>query len=184
VRLFPHRTGRHQRCSGSQAGSALSQAAPRARRAAARYRVRLGRPRSLCRRALRSGALGITLSERQAELANARIRAEGLEENCRVEVRDYREFPRGTEFDKVVSVGMFEHVGRSRLPTYFHEAARLTKPGGLFLNHGIVRSLGTGPMLQYLTRRALWREGAFVSRYVFPDGELVPLDFALHCAEK
>jgi cyclopropane-fatty-acyl-phospholipid synthase len=129
-------------------------------------------------------ALGITLSERQAELANARIRAEGLQDTCRVEVRDYREFPRGTEFDKVVSVGMFEHVGRSRLPTYFHEAARLTKPGGLFLNHGIVRSLGSGPMLQYLTRRALWREGAFVSRYVFPDGELVPLDFALHCAEK
>jgi len=129
-------------------------------------------------------ALGITLSERQAKLANARIRAEGLEESCRVEVRDYREFPKGTVFDKVVSVGMFEHVGRSRLPTYFHEAARLTRPGGLFLNHGIVRSLGSGPMLQYLTRRALWREGAFVSRYVFPDGELVPLDFALHCAEK
>jgi cyclopropane-fatty-acyl-phospholipid synthase len=50
---------------------------------------------------------------------------------------------------------MFEHVGRSRLPTYFHEAARLTKPGGLKINHGIVSTLGSGAMLKYLTRRAL-----------------------------
>jgi cyclopropane-fatty-acyl-phospholipid synthase len=128
-------------------------------------------------------ALGITLSERQAALANERIRAEGLEGRCRVEVRDYRDFPEGITFDKVVSVGMFEHVGRARLPTYFREAARLTKSGGLFLNHGIVREYPRGSLARRWLRRALWREGAFIERYVFPDGELVPLDVAVHEAE-
>src|SRR5690606_14782704 len=64
-------------------------------------------------------ALGVTLSERQAALARERIRADGLERRCRVEVRDYRDFAPGVTFDKVVSVGMFEHVGRAELPNYF-----------------------------------------------------------------
>ena len=128
-------------------------------------------------------ALGITLSERQAELANERIRADGLERCCRVEVRDYRDFPSGTNFDKVVSVGMFEHVGRSLLPLYFRRAASLTKPGGLFLNHGIVRAREGDEGLRRWLRRAVWREGKFIDRYVFPDGELVPLDEAVRDAE-
>jgi cyclopropane-fatty-acyl-phospholipid synthase len=131
-------------------------------------------------------ALGITLSERQAELANERIRADGLERRCRVEVRDYREFPADAAFDKVVSVGMFEHVGRSQLPRYFREAARLTKPGGLFLNHGIVRAreVDGGSKIPRSLRRLLWKEGRFIGRYVFPDGELVPLDEAVYDAER
>lgn len=128
-------------------------------------------------------ALGITLSEQQAVLANDRIRAEGLERRCRVEVRDYRDFPEGTTFDKVVSVGMFEHVGRSRLPTYFRRAAALTRPGGLFLNHGIVRARDRDEGVRRWMRRALWRQGKFIDRYVFPDGELVPLDEAVRDAE-
>jgi cyclopropane-fatty-acyl-phospholipid synthase len=130
-------------------------------------------------------ALGITLSERQAQLANERIRADGLESHCRVEVRDYRDLPADATFDKVVSVGMFEHVGRSQLPRYFREAARLTRPGGLFLNHGIVRSREgeSGSKLPRPLRRILWREGQFISRYVFPDGELVPLHVAVADAE-
>ena len=128
-------------------------------------------------------AVGITLSERQASLARERIRAEGLEGRCRVEVRDYRELTDGIEFDKVVSVGMFEHVGRSRLPEYFRTAARLTKPGGLFLNHGIVRAETASGVLA-LAKRALWRQGAFIQRYVFPDGELVPLETAVRCGER
>ncbi|HEX6534723.1 MAG TPA: cyclopropane-fatty-acyl-phospholipid synthase family protein [Gemmatimonadaceae bacterium] len=128
-------------------------------------------------------ALGITLSERQAALANERIRAEGLERRCRVEVRDYRDLPGDALFDKVVSVGMFEHVGRSQLPTYFRHAARLTRPGGLFLNHGIVRAPERDAGLVSRVRRALWRQGRFIDRYVFPDGELVPLDVAVHDAE-
>ncbi|MBX6333707.1 MAG: class I SAM-dependent methyltransferase, partial [Gemmatimonadaceae bacterium] len=129
-------------------------------------------------------ALGITLSERQAELANERIRADGLERRCRVEVRDYRDFPPGVTFDKVVSVGMFEHVGRAQLPTYFREAARLTKPGGLFLNHGIVRAPDRERGMMRRVRRLLWREGKFIERYVFPDGELVPLAEAVRNAEQ
>jgi cyclopropane-fatty-acyl-phospholipid synthase len=128
-------------------------------------------------------ALGITLSERQAQLANERIRADGLERRCRVEVRDYRDFPPGTVFDKVVSVGMFEHVGRALLPTYFREAARLTRPGGLFLNHGIVRAPDRVDGLARRVRRLVWRQGSFIDHFVFPDGELVPLDVAVHDAE-
>lgn len=128
-------------------------------------------------------ALGVTLSERQASFARERIRADGLERRCRVEVRDYREFPPGTTFDKVVSVGMFEHVGRSELPTYFRQAASLTKPGGLFLNHGIVRARDADEGLRRWVRRVLWRQGTFIDRYVFPDGELVPLDEAVRDAE-
>jgi cyclopropane-fatty-acyl-phospholipid synthase len=129
-------------------------------------------------------ALGITLSERQAELANERIRADGLERCCRVVVQDYREFPPGTTFDKVVSVGMFEHVGRSQLPTYFQTAAALTKPGGLFLNHGIVRAPRRESGVVSRLRRKFWREGRFIERYVFPDGELVPLAEAVRDAEE
>jgi cyclopropane-fatty-acyl-phospholipid synthase len=128
-------------------------------------------------------ALGITLSERQASLARERIRAEGLEHPCRVEVRVYRELPPDTTFDKVVSVGMFEHVGRAELANYFRQAARLTKPGGLFLNHGIVRARDHDEGWRRWLRRALWREGKFIDRYVFPDGELVPLDEAVRNAE-
>ena len=129
-------------------------------------------------------ALGITLSEEQAHEARRRIAADGLGARCRVEVRDYREFPADAVFDKVVSVGMFEHVGRSRLGEYFRMAARLTRPGGLFLNHGIVRAREHGATLLALARRAIWRQGAFIQRYVFPDGELVPLDVAVRCGEQ
>jgi cyclopropane-fatty-acyl-phospholipid synthase len=129
-------------------------------------------------------ALGITLSARQAELARARIDAEGLGDRCRVEVRDYRDLPGDAWFDKVVSVGMFEHVGRARLPAYFRAAARLTRPGGLFLNHGIVQRREERGTLPGRLGAWLWRRGRFIDRWIFPDGELVPLPFALRCAER
>src|SRR5919107_3428599 len=83
-------------------------------------------------------ATGITLSEPQATLVRARIAEARLTDRCHIEVRDYRDLPQGGNFDKVVSVGMFEHVGRAKLPTYCSQAYRLTRPGGLFLNHGII----------------------------------------------
>ncbi len=130
-------------------------------------------------------ALGITLSEPQAALARSRILAAGLSERCQIEVRDYRDLTTEAPFDKVVSVGMFEHVGRKQLPTYFATAYRLTRPGGLFLNHGIASpaSEAMAPHQGWLMQR-LWKPGAFIQRYVFPDGELLPPHEAIRQAEQ
>jgi cyclopropane-fatty-acyl-phospholipid synthase len=129
-------------------------------------------------------ALGITLSPSQAELARARIAEEGLADRCRVEVRDYRDLPPDVAYDRVVSVGMFEHVGRSQLSRYFAAAHRLTKPGGAFLNHGIIslHDAARRTPAQALVERA-WRGGAFLRRYVFPDSALVTLTDAIAPAE-
>ncbi|WP_242343050.1 class I SAM-dependent methyltransferase [Anaeromyxobacter terrae] len=116
-------------------------------------------------------ALGITLSPAQATLARERIAARGLGSRCRVEVADYRTLS-AEPFDKVVSVGMVEHVGLARLGTYFRRAYELLRPGGLFLNHGISPATPRDRSL----RARLLREGGFVQRYVFPDGELPLLD--------
>jgi cyclopropane-fatty-acyl-phospholipid synthase len=118
-------------------------------------------------------ALGITLSRPQADLANERIREAGLSGRCRAEVRDYREVDDPNGFDKLVSVGMFEHVGKNKLDEYFSRAWRLLRPGGVFLNHGIAESLSI-PAL---------KGPSFIDRYVFPDGELLPVCNTLHAAE-
>jgi cyclopropane-fatty-acyl-phospholipid synthase len=117
-------------------------------------------------------ALGITLSQKQVELAQERIRQAGLQDRCRVEYQDYREVT-GT-FDKLVSVGMFEHVGGKMLPVYFQKACSLLRPGGVFLNHGIA--------LSGWERRP--RGQPFAQRYVFPDGELKPIHATLKAAEE
>jgi cyclopropane-fatty-acyl-phospholipid synthase len=119
-------------------------------------------------------ALGITLSENQAKLANERIAQAGLQDSCRVEVRDYRDLNNTSGYDKLVSVGMFEHVGQSRLALYFQHAWQLLRPGGVFLNHGIARRT-TDPQPAGPT---------FISRYVFPDGELVSINATLSYAEE
>jgi cyclopropane-fatty-acyl-phospholipid synthase len=126
-------------------------------------------------------ALGITLSEAQAELARERIAAAGLSDRCRVELRDYRQLASDPAFDKIASVGMVEHVGRKRLDEYFASAFAALRPGGLFLNHGII-SIDASRPASVASRAAgkLWRRGEFIDRYVFPDGELVPS--ALHIA--
>jgi cyclopropane-fatty-acyl-phospholipid synthase len=117
-------------------------------------------------------ALGITLSRQQAELAQQRIRQAGLQDRCRVEYQDYREVS-GT-FDKLVSIGMFEHVGGKMLPIYFQKAYSLLRPGGVFFNHGIALSGWEGKP----------RGQAFSQRYVFPDGELKPIHITLKAAEQ
>lgn len=118
--------------------------------------------------------LGVTLSERQCDEARRRISAAGLAERARVERWDYRELP-ATTFDKIVSVGMFEHVGREKLPEYFSTAHKLLKDGGLFLNHGIAN--------QHRTLRD-GRSSGFMDRFIFPDGELVNVSDALQFAER
>jgi cyclopropane-fatty-acyl-phospholipid synthase len=141
--------------------------------------------------------LGVTLSDKQADYASGEVARLGLSDKVRVELRDYRDLE-NEMFDKIVSVGMFEHVGRAHLPEYFSQAYRLLKPGGLFLNHGISRrgrpadlSLlkgmdgQSGPVAatqSYFERKVLGA-GTFSQRYVFPDGELVPVSEANLIAE-
>lgn len=118
--------------------------------------------------------LGVTLSATQEEEARRRIRAAGMEERARVERWDYRELP-DTTFDKIVSIGMVEHVGRERLAQYFSAAHRLLKPGGLFLNHGIANQ---NPSFK------AGKVSGFINRFIFPDGELVNISDALQFAER
>ena len=116
-------------------------------------------------------ALGVTLSGPQAELANERIRAAGLEDRCRVEVRDFRDV--SDTFDKVSSIGMFEHLTEGALPEYFAHVHGVLRPGGAFLNHGI----GEPPTVR--SRRG----GSFTMAYIFPDCELLPISTTLREAE-
>jgi cyclopropane-fatty-acyl-phospholipid synthase len=119
-------------------------------------------------------ARGITLSKEQATLANERIERAGLQKQCRVEVCDYRDLNDMGGFEKIVSVGMFEHVGESRLPLYFQHAWNLLRPGGIFLNHGIAnRPIDPNP-----------KGPSFKNCHVFPDGELVPIHVTLRHAEE
>jgi cyclopropane-fatty-acyl-phospholipid synthase len=108
-------------------------------------------------------AVGVTLSEPQAQLARERVAEAGLSRRVEVRAQDYRELDDGP-FDKIASVGMYEHVGRSELDHYVRTVAGLLRPGGLFLNHGITRMRPHAP-----------RPDPFISRYVFPDGELHPV---------
>jgi cyclopropane-fatty-acyl-phospholipid synthase len=110
-------------------------------------------------------AKGITLSNNQFEHVRREIAARGLADRVSVELVDYLDLPEHHTYDKIASVGMFEHVGVRRFPKYFGKIFRVLKPGGLVLNHGITHvmpdadSLGSGI-------------GDFVDTYVFPGGEL------------
>ena len=118
-------------------------------------------------------ALGVTLSSNQFELANERVRAAGLDGQVEIRLQDYRDVPGEAVFDKIASVGMFEHVGLKNLRRYFEVIHRLLKPGGIAMNHGITssdpdsRSVGLGA-------------GEFIDKYVFPDGELPHVSRAIH----
>jgi cyclopropane-fatty-acyl-phospholipid synthase len=108
-------------------------------------------------------AHGVTLSPQQLKVARERIEQAGLSDRVRVELLDYRDLPGESVYDKVASVGMFEHVGLKNLPVYFSTVHRLLKPRGLFLNHGITHdSEGWEPSVST----------EFINRYVFPDGQL------------
>ena len=106
--------------------------------------------------------LGVTLSEPQAAHAREGAADRGLERRARFEVADYREL--SGHFDRISSVGMFEHVGQAQLTDYFARIRRMLAPGGLLLNHGIGRLAPHAPQTD-----------DFVARYIFPDGELLPL---------
>jgi cyclopropane-fatty-acyl-phospholipid synthase len=105
--------------------------------------------------------LGVTLSDAQAERARQRITEAGLDDQIEIRIQDYRDLV-GEQFDAISSVGMFEHVGRSKMATYFASMHRILAPTGRFLNHAISSAGGS-------------RLGgrSFIGRYVFPDGELL-----------
>jgi len=117
-------------------------------------------------------ATGITLSKNQHAHVQRLIEEKGLQGRVRVELRDYREVPTDKPFDKISSVGMFEHVGAANMPTYFRKIHALLKPGGLVMNHGITsgelnyRQLGAGM-------------GDFIEKYIFPGGELLHVTHVL-----
>ncbi len=129
-------------------------------------------------------ATGITLSENQAAFARERIAKAGLSDRCRVEIRDYRTLAESDGYDKISSVGMVEHVGLTHLPVYFASAYRALRPGGLFMNHGIV-SLGESRARSAGEKifRKFWRADAFIDRYVFPDGKLTAAHSVIAAAE-
>lgn len=110
-------------------------------------------------------ATGITLSRNQHAYVNKLIEEKGLAGRVRMELLDYRKLDESKPFDKLASVGMFEHVGRAQLPGYFAKLRRLVKPGGLIMNHGITAAglynseLGSGM-------------GEFIEKFIFPGGEL------------
>jgi len=126
------------------------------------------------RAAQRFGArvLGITLSRQQYAEGLRRISNAGLADRARIELLDYRDLGKRV-FDKIVSVGMVEHVGRERLATYFDTAYRALRTGGLFLNHGIAHVGASG-----------YRVTGFMARYVFPDGDLLPIAEMTRAAER
>jgi cyclopropane-fatty-acyl-phospholipid synthase len=118
-------------------------------------------------------ARGVTISREQAATAARRIKDANLRGSCFVDQMDYRDISQmGRPFDKAASVGMFEHVGLGGMRRYFETVFGVLRPGGLFLNSGIVRSASSPP-----------RKDSFIDRYVFPDGELPTLSFALQQAE-
>jgi cyclopropane-fatty-acyl-phospholipid synthase len=128
-------------------------------------------------------ATGITLSEPQARFARARLAEEGLSGRCEIRVLDYRDLPDDERFDAIVSVGMVEHVGHRNLPEFFSAAFRHLRPGGLFLDQGIVTLDSTRPWLRRLRERLLHRWTSFIESHVFPDGELVTAGERLAPAE-
>ena len=129
-------------------------------------------------------ATGITLSQNQAALAKERIEEAGLSDRCRVAIRDYRTLNAGDAFDKISSVGMIEHVGLTHLPVYFDSVFRALKPGGLFLNHGIVSLSEPRPRsVRDRLFRKFWKADAFIDTYVFPDGKLTAADDVIAAAE-
>jgi cyclopropane-fatty-acyl-phospholipid synthase len=117
-------------------------------------------------------ATGITLSKNQHAHVQQLIEEKGLGRRVRMELRDYRDLAEDRPFDKISSVGMFEHVGRENMTAYFEKIMRLLTPGGLVLNHGITagglenRQLGAGM-------------GDFIEKYIFPGGELLHVSAVL-----
>lgn len=119
--------------------------------------------------------VGITLSQNQYALAQERVRAAGLQHLVEIRLQDYRDV-QGT-FDRITSVGMFEHVGVKHLVEYFAIINRLLATDGLAMNHGITTTDPDNGETPY-------GGGEFIEKYVFPHGELAHLSEVLHAMQQ
>lgn len=115
-------------------------------------------------------AVGVSISKEQIKWTEREIERMSVGDRCRVTYCDYREFADDQPFDKAVSVGFIEHLGEKMMPVFFGKVWRLLRPQGLYLHHGIT--------MRPFTPYPPWR--AFALKYVFPDGELVPITNTLH----
>ena len=113
---------------------------------------------------------GLTLSTEQMKNARARVRENGLEKNVSIHLRDYRQ--QTGQFDRIVSVGMFEHVGIGYYRTYFSQMNRLLKDDGVALLHTIGRSAGPGVT------------DPWIRKYIFPGGYIPALSEIVSAIEK
>ena len=120
-------------------------------------------------------ATGVTLSQEQYDYVDALIETNQLRDKITVHLMNFQEMPGTTQYDKIASVGMFEHVGRPNMKRYFDQVNALLKPGGLVLNHGITaaaldsQGLGSGI-------------SEFIGDYVFPGGELLHISEVMRAA--
>ncbi|MGH9665622.1 MAG: class I SAM-dependent methyltransferase, partial [Bryobacteraceae bacterium] len=115
-------------------------------------------------------SVGCTMSRQQYEFALDEVQTRGLSGRVLIKIEDYRDL-RGS-FDKIASIGMFEHVGRSRLKLYFERMYKLLSGSGLFLNRGVVRP----------ERTTDGAETLFLQKRVFPGGELARLSEVVRIA--
>jgi cyclopropane-fatty-acyl-phospholipid synthase len=112
--------------------------------------------------------IGVTVSQRQAELAEKRVAEAGLADRIDIRLQDYRDVDDGP-YDAISSIGMFEHVGLSQLEVYFERCYALLSPGARMVNHAIARPAQRGKRPAGRTRFA---RRSFIDKFVFPDGEL------------
>lgn len=119
--------------------------------------------------------VGVTLSQNQFDLATERVNAAGLADRIEIRLQDYRDVD--GQFDRITSVGMFEHVGRRNLPEYFGKIRTLLTDDGVAMNHGITSS-------DCNSGETALGGGEFIDRFVFPDGELPHIGLALEAMQR
>jgi cyclopropane-fatty-acyl-phospholipid synthase len=119
--------------------------------------------------------VGVTLSQNQCDLARERVARAGLQDRIEIRLQDYRDV--SGEFDRITSVGMFEHVGVQHLAEYFGRIHQLLAPGGVVMNHGITTT-------DVEHRASPYGTGEFIGRYVFPHGELAHLSTVIRTMQE
>jgi cyclopropane-fatty-acyl-phospholipid synthase len=123
-------------------------------------------------------AHGITLSEEQLEFARAKIEQLGLSDRVTVELKDYSAME--GQFDKIASIGMYEHIGLKNIPAYMQKMQSLLAQDGLFLNHAISRR---APKKSW-RKRGMRPEQRAIAKYIFPGGELDDIGHSLVAMER